>query len=152
MEKDIMTDNSSADFLSVMLDSNFIRLSQNFSILENDQAYKFSFLYFHTVVLRDRNKEEHIPNYYRILDNLLNRKEVSEWYLKEINNNFMKEFLIESSRTVRFVATSLVLKAIGVVDSVPDNFIMHAISCLRKSAMTPFAKIFTLLAKKPEHL
>lgn len=24
-------------------------------------------LYFHTVVLRDKNKEEHIPNYYRII-------------------------------------------------------------------------------------
>ena len=30
-----MTDNNNADFLSVMLDSNFIRLSQNFSILDN---------------------------------------------------------------------------------------------------------------------
>ena len=101
-------------------------------------------------MLRDRNKEEHIPNYYRILDNLLNRKEVSEWYLREINNKFMVEFLIESSRTVRFVSTSLVLKAISVVDSVSDNFIMHAISCLRKTSMTPFAKIFTSLAKKAE--
>ena len=63
-----MNDNNNADFLSVMLDPNFIRLCQNFCVLENQHAYQFSFLYFHTVVLRDRNKEEHIPNYYRILD------------------------------------------------------------------------------------
>jgi hypothetical protein len=24
-------------------------------------------LYFHAVVLRDKNKDEHIPNYYRII-------------------------------------------------------------------------------------
>lgn len=69
-----MVENNNADFLSVILDSNFIRLSQNFSALELQEAYEFSFLYFHTVVLRDRNKDEHIPNYYRILDSLLSRE------------------------------------------------------------------------------
>lgn len=73
-----------------MLDSNFIRLCQNFSALDNPQAYHFSFLYFHTAVLRDRNKDENIPNYYRILDSLLTKEEISSWYLSQINHRYIK--------------------------------------------------------------
>lgn len=58
--------------------------------------------------------------------------------------------MVEASRTVRFVSTSLVLKAISIVDKVLDNFIIHAVSCLRKTSMTPFAKIFIALSKKEE--
>ena len=73
-----------------MLDSNFIRLGQNLSALDGDEAYRFTMLYFHTVVLRDRNKEEYIPNYYRILEFMLSKQEVSYWYLSQINHRFLR--------------------------------------------------------------
>ena len=34
-------------------------------------------IYFHTVVLRDNFKEDHLPNYYRIIENLLKKEEIS---------------------------------------------------------------------------
>ena len=46
---------------------------------------------------------------------------------------------------MRFVSTSLVLKAIQSVSKVDDNLMMHAISCLKKGGMTPFAYIFSKL-------
>jgi hypothetical protein len=119
MQTAVLSENNNADFLGVMLDPNFIRLSQNFSILEHPEAFKFSLLYFHTVVLRDRNRDEHIPNYYRILDGLLEKEDVSQWYLEQVNVGFIKEFLVEGPRTVRFVCTSLVLKALSSANTVP---------------------------------
>ena len=58
--------------------------------------------------------------------------------------------MIESSRTVRFVTTSLVVKAIEVVREVSDNFIEHLMFCMKKTGMTPMAKIFTKLSESAE--
>ena len=59
--------------------------------------------------------------------------------------------MIEGPRTVKFATTSLVLKALKTVKTVPRSFISHAIMSLRKKGMTPFAKIFTQMAKKNEN-
>jgi hypothetical protein len=65
-----------------------------------------------------------------------------------MNHKFFREFLIEGPRTVRFVSTSLVLQALKNVKIVPENIFTHGIFCLRKTGMTPFAKIFKELSKK----
>ena len=102
------------------------------------------------MVLRDRNKEEHIPNYYRIIDGMLKREEVSEWYLSQMNHRFFREFLIEGTRMIRFVCTSLVLLALRNVKTIPKNITSHALFCLKKNGMTPFALIFKELSKREE--
>ena len=56
---------------------------------------------------------------------------------------FIKEFIIEGPRTVRYVATSMVIQAIKGVKEVPENFVMHAIGCLKKNGMTPFGTVFS---------
>jgi hypothetical protein len=80
---------------------------------------------------------------------MLSKQEVSFWYLSQINHRFLREFLIEASRTVRFICTSLVLKALKNVEKVPEQFVNHALFSLRKNGMTPFAKIFRELAERP---
>lgn len=104
-------------------------------------------LYFHTVVLRDKNKDEHVPNYYRIICTHLHDEKKSEWYLRQINHRFFREFLIEAPRMVRFICTGLVIHAIRHVKNLPINIFTHAIYSLNKKGMTPFAKIFRELSK-----
>ena len=48
---------------------------------------------------------------------------------------------------VRFICTGLVIHAIRNVNHVPINIFTHAIYCLNKKGMTPFAKIFRELSK-----
>ena len=60
-----------------MLDEHFMRLGQNISALEHPQAPHFTLLYFHTAVLRDKTKEDHLPHYYRIIHTLLSQPALS---------------------------------------------------------------------------
>lgn len=64
-----------------------------------------------------------------------------------MNHKFFKEFMIEAPRVVRFVSTSLAILAMQKVKHVPDNIFTHGVFSLRKSGMTPFAKLFKELAK-----
>jgi hypothetical protein len=43
---------------------------------------------------------------------------------------------------IRFMCTSLVLRALKNVKNIPKNIIPHALFCLKKNGMTPFALIF----------
>lgn len=77
------------------------------------------FLYFHTIILRDKFKYEYATNYFRILTKYLStsegelkNSETAEWFLQQVNKDYIREFLIEASKTVRFVCMSLVLTAI----------------------------------------
>jgi len=45
-----------ANIFATLLEPNFIHYIENLSILENESVRKFIFLYFHTVILRDRMK------------------------------------------------------------------------------------------------
>jgi len=42
----------------------------------------------------------------------LKNSETAEWFLQQVNKDYIREFLIEASKTVRFVCMSLVLTAI----------------------------------------
>lgn len=58
-------------------------------------AHHFIILYFHTVLLRDKNKEEYLANIYRIILTLVNSSgELALWFLRQVNENYVKEFLI----------------------------------------------------------
>lgn len=48
---------------------------------------------------------------------------------------------------VRFISTSLVIYAIKMAETVPENIFSHGVFCLKKNGMTPFAKIFKELSK-----
>ena len=58
------------------------------------------FLYFHTVILRDRQKYDYVTGFYRIMVKFLteNTREnqendhqtISEWFLNQIDQNYFK--------------------------------------------------------------
>lgn len=79
---------------------------------------------------------------------MLKKEEISEWYLSQMNHSFFREFLVEPPRVVRFTCTSLVIQALKNVKVVPKNVIPHALYCLNKHGMNPFAAIFKELSTK----
>ena len=74
---------------------------------------------------------------------MLEKEDICLWFLQQVNMAFIKEFVVEGPRTVRYVATSMLIQAIRSVKEVPLNFVMHCIGCLKKSGMTPFGTIFS---------
>ena len=60
-----------ANIFATLLEPNFIHYIENLPVLENESVGKFIFLYFHTVILRDRMRYEFATNYFRILSKYL---------------------------------------------------------------------------------
>lgn len=98
-----------------MLDQSFVRLCENIAMCGDEKAHHFIILYFHAVLLRDRNKEDYLANIYRIILTLLNISgELSCWFLSQINQNYIREFLIEAPKLTKYLCLGLVIEAIKV--------------------------------------
>jgi hypothetical protein len=79
-------------------------------------------LYFHVVLIRDRNrnKDEQIVNSYRLVLNSLNVQGMSKWFLEQIDYNYVREFLIEAPKMMRYLCLGLVMKAMEKI--VEENY------------------------------
>lgn len=67
----IQNESLDANVFATLLEPNFIHFIENLSILEHQFVRKFIFLYFHTVILRDKMKYEFAANYFRVLTKYL---------------------------------------------------------------------------------
>lgn len=112
----VKSENRNSDFLSVILDQLFIRLCQNVAMCGRDKAHHFIILYFHTVLLRDRNKEEYLSNIYRIILTLMaTSAQLCRWFLSQVNENYVREFLIEAPKITKYLCLGLVFEAIKIL-------------------------------------
>lgn len=113
----VLSENRNSEFLLVMLDPFFVRLCENISMVQSDEAPKFLFLYFHTTMLRDRNKEEYLSNIYRILLTLLQAQPaLANWFIEQIDQNYIQEFLIEAPKLVKYLCLGLLVEAIKLAE------------------------------------
>ena len=60
-----------------MLDNNFMRLIESLSCYDEIKARYLIFLYFHTVLLRDKSKDENLPGFGRLIEKELTNSEVA---------------------------------------------------------------------------
>ncbi len=85
---------------------------------ENLQRYLFSLaesdpkpflLYFHLVFLRNSAKKENLPEYFCKCERMLAAsKDIANWYLSQIGEAFVMEFVIYADFEVRYLVTHLV--------------------------------------------
>lgn len=52
------------------------------------------FIYFHTVLLRVKEKEDFLMAYGQRIEELLRKKEIADWYVSQWTKLFIKEFFI----------------------------------------------------------
>lgn len=134
----------------MILDHLFVRLCENISMCGHVKAKKFILLYFHTVLLRDKHHDDYLTNIYRVILSLLENVEFADWFLGEVNHHYVKEFLIEAPKMIRYLCTGLVLQAIKIVGPPKvEGLLPCFLLFLKKKGMSPFAKIFTQLSSYP---
>ena len=69
-------------------------------------------LYFHLVFLRSAGKSDKMEQMYSHTQALLSSGEVAQWYLAQINETFLNEFLFLAENDIRCIVTGLVCQAI----------------------------------------
>lgn len=72
---------------------------------------------------------------------ILTKKGNAEWYLRQVNEAFMMEFVLQADYDVRFVVCSLICHAMrSVVDL---EFMTQCVGMLNLKSILPFVKIFS---------
>lgn len=73
---------------------------------------KLFLIFFHLVLLRSARKIkiDFFYNYAEIL--LKNYKEYAEWYLSQVNESFLHEFLFNTDPDIRLIIVGLIIQAL----------------------------------------
>ncbi len=97
-------------------------------------------IYFHTVFLRNARKKDKIVEFYNKSVEILMKKPLADWYLKQVNEAFIMEFVLYSEYEVRYVVTSLLCQAMKI--AVDVEFLSQCVALLYSKNVIPFVKIF----------
>ncbi|MBS1889993.1 MAG: hypothetical protein JST59_01765 [Actinobacteria bacterium] len=144
-----LQDNSSFEFINIVFDPAFMNFLLH--VLQQEapslSVCKMVMLYLHTVLLRARDKDDFVvPFCQRIEELLRDNKALSEWYVSQLTKPFVREFLIESNKEVRYITAGLARIAITQVDTVPDDIILSLLNFILnpndRKHVTPIARIF----------
>jgi len=71
--------------------------------------------------------------------------QLSEWYLSQIGEPFLREFLFDAVKEVKYAVLGIIAVALKNSKLCPE-LVKRCISCLNRRGMTPFAKIFYLMS------
>lgn len=100
-------------------------------------------LFNHLVVLR--SKASYLGDYHNLIERLFARDPNSaEWYINQIGEPFLREFLFDAPREIKYAVLGIIQMALRYSKPNPD-FVKRCMSCLAKRGMTPFARIFHII-------
>lgn len=137
-------DNSNFEFTNIVFDSAFIDFVRNIMQIEASfKTYQMCFMYFHTVLLRVKEKEDFLIAYGQRMEELLRRKELADWYVSQWTRLFMKEFFIEAPKFIRYVMVGLGVVAINQATVIPETVVTNLMSFImtERRTTTPFARL-----------
>lgn len=110
---------------------------------------KLFLIFFHLVLLRSarKNKIDFFYNYAEIL--LKNYKEYAEWYLSQVNENFLYEFLFNTDPDIRLIIVGLIIQALKSNPNLEiGKVVLEQLAFfIGKKNMYPAAKIFSSAVK-----
>ena len=66
-------------------------------------------IYYHTVFLRSAKRTDKYVEFYQKAVELLTRKHVAAWYLAQITESFMMEFVMFGEYEVKYIVASLII-------------------------------------------
>jgi hypothetical protein len=110
-------------------------------IFNSSEANSRVFLiYYHTVFLRSAKKTDKYAEFYQKAAELLTLKNVATWYLAQITESFLMEFVIFGEYEVKYIVASLIIQAMKV--HVDLEFLQQCVALLSSKMMMPLVKIF----------
>lgn len=90
MYKLVEEDNTKTKVVNLLFESNI----ENYIFNSSEVNWKTFIIYFHTVFLRNSKKKDKYVEFYNKCTDILSKKSNAEWYLKQINESFMLEFVL----------------------------------------------------------
>lgn len=107
---------------------------------------KMALLYYHLVVMRSKERIAYFQDYYNSIEKLLRKDSaLAEWYLTQIGEPFLREFLFDAVKEVKYAVLSVIAVALKNSKVCPE-LVKRCMNCLNRRGMTPFAKIFYLMS------
>lgn len=102
-------------------------------------------LFYHFVLLRSKDRSQFLGEFYILIERLLRKDgSLAEWYLNQIGEPFLREFLFDSLKEIKFAVMGVIQVALKHCKANPE-FVRRCMGCLARRGMTPFARIFYIL-------
>ena len=125
---------------------------ESFEAYMNNKAksnWKAYLLYVHLVLLRSEQRNKFLSNAFKTCCALLS-KETADWYLSQVGESFLMEFVMNACYEVRFFVSALIIECLEKANN--PEFLKRCIKCVQKNNVVPLNKIFQAASTFPHYL